>query len=277
MKRHKKLLKNLFIPHRSNSYRPHALRHKVLSVYSLGLIFTHMLLGATLYSGPITADTKAIAKNIVTQSNMERKKTKAPELYESLILEKAAQEKLNDMFQKNYWDHYGPNGETAWDFIDNNGYSYHLAGENLARGFINSQEVVSAWMNSPSHRANILNDRFREIGVAVGSGKIKGQATTVIVQLFGEPKIAVAAEKSLNTNSEASIMPILSAEMATSPGRAVYWAAWLLIFALVLLDGLMIRKLGLHCSRSHRFNFRVSLLMSVIGLALLMFGFVAIL
>jgi hypothetical protein len=197
-------------------------------------------------------------------------------LYESEILKKTAELKLQDMLQKDYWDHTGPNGETAWDFMEQSGYRYLLAGENLARGYTNSQEVVEAWMNSPSHRSNILNGRFKEIGVAVGAGKIKGQMTTVVVQLFGEPKVAIAGQKTQSINGSQKIMPELSADMATSPSKTPYFIAWLVVFMLVLLDGFMIRRLGLHTSKAHLFNLRASLLMSFAALVVLMFGFVAI-
>lgn len=277
MKRFKKLLKHLFIPHKSNAYRPHALRHKALSWYSLGLVVSHLAFGASMYTGPVVSDPATVAKNVISYTNQERLKAQKGELYESETLNKAAQQKLADMFAGDYWDHVGPKGQTAWDFIDATGYKYRLAGENLSRGYNRSDDVVTAWMNSPSHRENLLNTRFKEIGVAVGGGKIHGQSTTLMVQLFGDPQIAVAGESTRTPNNgKARIVPEISADIATSPSKAPFWAAWLLIFALVVLDGVMIRKLGLHCSRSHMFNFRVSLLMSVIGLLILMFGFVAV-
>lgn len=276
MKKYKKLIKHFFVPHKGNSYRPHALRHKALSLYSFGLILSHLVFGVTLYSGPVIQDTRAVEENIITHTNIQRRATGSPELFENQYLRLSAQQKLQDMFVKNYWDHVGPEGETAWDFIEGNKYQYYLVGENLARGFGSSEETVEAWMASPTHKANILNNRFKEIGVAVGNGKIHGQETTVIVQLFGEPKIAVAGEKREQVAGTQKIMPELSASMATAPARAPFWAAWLAIFVLVIIDGVMIRKLGLHCSKSHIFNFRVSLLMSAVGLLILMLGFVAI-
>lgn len=284
MKGLSKLAKHLFVPHKGNAFRPHALRHKALSLYSIGLILSQILFGVTMYSGPVimSGDAKTIAKNIISLSNSERAKINLANIYENEALNKAAEKKLKDMFEKSYWDHSGPNGETAWEFIKESGYAYALAGENLARGFSSSPEAVKAWMESPSHRANILNENFKEIGVAVGSGEIKGNATTVIVQLFGEPKMAFAsAEEPAQKNEEilggqSKIMPEISLANATLPSKTPYFALWAFIFGLIIMDGLMIRKLKLHTSQSHIFNFRVSLLMSGLVLALLTFGVVGI-
>lgn len=280
-KRIGKLLKHLFVPHRGNAFRPHALRHKALSFYSLALILSQFVMGTAMYSGPVimNGDAQTIAKNIVTLSNKEREEVGSNVLYENETLDKAAELKLKDMFEKNYWDHKGPNGETAWDFIGNSGYTYLLAGENLARGFSNSEETVAAWMASPSHKANILNDRFQEIGVAVGSGKINGNLTTVIIQLFGEPKTVFASaqdNQNVRVLGEKRIIPEASLGNTTLPSRTPYFALWAIVFGLVVLDGVMIRRLGLHASRSHVFNFRVSLLLCTVMLGLLSIGIAGI-
>ena len=68
------------------------------------------------------------------------------------------------------------------------GYEYVVVGENLALGnFGGDQDVVEAWMNSPGHRANILNPKYQEIGIAVGQGKFEGHNTWIAVQSFGLP------------------------------------------------------------------------------------------
>jgi hypothetical protein len=72
------------------------------------------------------------------------------------------------------------------------GYAYKAAGENLAINFTDAKEQQSAWMESKTHRANILNANYREIGVAVVEGKIDGQHSIVTVQLFGTPLYAAA-------------------------------------------------------------------------------------
>lgn len=278
MKKFSKLVKHLFLPHRGNAYRPHALRHKMLSIYSLGLFLSQLLFGITFYSGPtiMNADAKVMAQNIITYSNFERRNNNLGIFYESETLNLAAEKKLKNMFEKDYWDHKGPNGETAWEFIDSTGYQYSLAGENLARGFSSSEEAVKAWMESPTHRANILNERFQEMGVAIGSGKINGAATTVIVQIFGQPKTAFASATKRGVSSGEKVIPEISLKNATLPSKVPYLITWTIIFALIILDGVMVRKLGLHTSKAHVFSLRASLLLAAFTLIILTTGFVAI-
>ena len=100
----------------------------------------------------------------------------------------AAQNKASDMIAKNYWDHYSPTGEAPWDFISQVGYTYHFAGENLARGFKTAHGITDAWLASPSHRANILNKNYTQVGFATTMGtNDQGQRVLITVQLFGAP------------------------------------------------------------------------------------------
>jgi len=103
-------------------------------------------------------------------------------------LTQAALAKAQDMFTDNYWAHISPDGTEPWFFISQSGYEYVHAGENLARDFTDPQSVVKAWIDSPSHRRNITETDFEEIGVAVVDGDINGVETTIVVQLFGTPK-----------------------------------------------------------------------------------------
>lgn len=268
------------VPHRGNAFRPHALRHKSLSLYLFALFISQIALGITVYSGPEVkgVDSNKLKKDIVSMVNLEREKTGKSTVYESLALSEAAEDKLQDMFSKDYWDHTGPNGETAWRFITNKGYQYELAGENLARGFSSSEEVMRAWMKSPTHRDNILNPRFQEIGLAVGSGKINNVTTTVIVQFFGKPKLAFASEKSDTALAgEATAVPRVGLGNITLPSRIPYFITWVLIFGLIVLDGIMLRKLGLHTSSKHLKSFRVAITMSIVMLVMLSVGVAAIL
>jgi hypothetical protein len=91
------------------------------------------------------------------------------------------------MFAKNYWSHFAPDGASPWDFINGSGYRYEYAGENLAKNFLFSQGVVDAWMNSPTHRENILKKNYTEVGYAIVNGVMNGEETTLVVQMFGTP------------------------------------------------------------------------------------------
>ena len=102
-------------------------------------------------------------------------------------LSQAAMIKANDMLNQNYWDHYSPNNQSPWQFITQTGYVYKYAGENLAKGFYDEKSVVSAWMASPGHKANILSDKFSQTGIATVKGEVNNEDTIFIVQLFAAP------------------------------------------------------------------------------------------
>ena len=123
--------------------------------------------------------------------NKERIASGNTELVWNDKLAKAAEMKATDMFQNNYWAHFSPSGTSPWEFFAKANYEFTHAGENLARGFPSSADAVTAWMNSASHKANIVSKKYRETGVAVAKGKINGVETEIIVQLFGTSKTAI--------------------------------------------------------------------------------------
>lgn len=126
---------------------------------------------------------------IVLWTNFERRnKGPLPALSVSAVLSNVAQQRLADMFDQQYFAHFSPEGFGARDVADNLGYNYLQLGENIALGvFKNDRTIVEAWMNSKPHRANIMNDRYREIGVAAGVGKYEGRYAWIGVQIFGLP------------------------------------------------------------------------------------------
>lgn len=129
--------------------------------------------------------------NLVNQKRIE---ANLQPLYLSDKLTTAATTKGNDMFSKDYWAHVSPAGSTPWVFINSAGYDYIYAGENLARNFNTAQEVVDAWMNSPTHRTNILKAEYNDIGLAVINGRLNGEDTTLVVQEFGTPNKSTVAQ-----------------------------------------------------------------------------------
>ncbi|OGF62799.1 hypothetical protein A2662_02725 [Candidatus Giovannonibacteria bacterium RIFCSPHIGHO2_01_FULL_45_33] len=135
-------------------------------------------------TAPAVVLTKA---GVIERTNIERQNNGGlPVLKENTKLNAAAQVKLKDMFAKQYFEHVSPLGIGPGDLVEAQGYDYILAGENLALGnFAGDKDLVTAWMNSPGHRANILNNRYREIGVAVGKGIYEGHETWLAVQEFG--------------------------------------------------------------------------------------------
>ncbi len=155
---------------------------------------------------------------IIAQTNAQRfDNGKLPALIENAQLDKAALAKANDMFKKQYFEHVSPSGVDPGQLVKSFGYQYIMSGENLISGnFKSEQELVEAWMNSSGHRANILNNRFTDIGVAVVRGMYKGETVWISVQEFGlplsacqSPSVALKTEIENNKN----ILDQLSAQI----------------------------------------------------------------
>jgi len=129
--------------------------------------------------------------NVLRIINTEREGNHLKPLLIDPDLERAATLKSRDMINRNYFEHYAF-GLTPWDFIKNSGYDFSLAGENLAMDFATSEGMVNAWMNSPAHRANILNPDFQDIGIGIVKGAYKengvSNETTMVANLFGSKK-----------------------------------------------------------------------------------------
>lgn len=132
--------------------------------------------------------TDLTSEGIIEFTNRERVRNGKKPLTANGFLSKSAAAKLQDMFEQQYFEHISPNGEGVDDVVTEAGYRYIVVGENLALGFFGGDSgVVSAWMESPGHRANMLDGRFSEIGVAVALGSYKGKRQWIAVQHFGKP------------------------------------------------------------------------------------------
>ncbi|GAC1574572.1 MAG: hypothetical protein NVS3B9_6410 [Candidatus Doudnabacteria bacterium] len=180
-------LRDIFVPHADNNYTPHVLGHRPLSLYA-GLMISVKLL--SLFSIGLLPANQAFSSavtpvNILELTNQSRKAYSLSELQMNSALTLAAQKKAADMVKYQYFSHNSPGGKTPWDFIKGQGYNYIIAGENLAINFYDSQALENAWMNSPGHKANILNRDFQDIGIGVVQGEYKGVKAIFVVQLFG--------------------------------------------------------------------------------------------
>lgn len=128
-------------------------------------------------------------KGIIAATNIERKKANEGALVESNRLDASALVKASDILRRQYFEHVAPDGTTVSKLVGDQGYEYIKIGENLALGdFSSDADVVTAWMNSPGHRANILDSQFKEMGVGIAYGTYKGRAVYVAVQHFGRPQ-----------------------------------------------------------------------------------------
>ncbi|HOX21483.1 MAG TPA: CAP domain-containing protein [Candidatus Paceibacterota bacterium] len=188
----KKSLKKYFIPHQENDHQPHILRSKAVNVIAAVIIFCELVFLFEIYGiFPKNFMALILPDVLIDETNVSRSTNNLNTLKTSLVLNTAAQLKADDMAAKGYFSHTSPEGLTPWHWFELAGYRFSYAGENLAVNFVDSKDVVDAWMNSPGHRANILSDYFTEIGIGVADGKYNGQEATFIVQMFGRPAAAV--------------------------------------------------------------------------------------
>jgi hypothetical protein len=179
-----------FVPHPHKKQRAELLSNKALFFYALLVL---ILVGIFRIIPFIMPGILGYASNIsvsdlLKYTNTKRSQYGAGELVLNEQLSNAARKKAEDMFKNDYWAHVSPSGVEPWDFILSQGYDYIYAGENLAKNFSNSKEVVEAWHDSPSHRDNLLNRNYDEIGFAVVNGTLDGYETTLVVQMFGRPR-----------------------------------------------------------------------------------------
>jgi len=130
---------------------------------------------------------------LLTETNHVRAEYGLPALKFNNTLSTAAKKKAEHMFKNNYWAHVAPDGTEPWDFILGENYDYIYAGENLAKNFSTSADVVDAWYRSPSHKENLLNKNYTEMGFAIVNGELNGYETTLVVQMFGKPRVPVQA------------------------------------------------------------------------------------
>jgi hypothetical protein len=180
-------IRHWFTPGSTNNYRAHLLKNTslVLAIgFLIGLnglirIVEISPLNILGFSSSITID------EVVAATNRQRITEGLSPLQYSEVLSDAARRKAANMFEENYWAHNSPSGKSPWVWFNQAGYKYIHAGENLAKDFGNTDNMLSAWMDSPTHRANIVSDKYQEIGIAVVPGTLQGQETVLVVQLFG--------------------------------------------------------------------------------------------
>jgi uncharacterized protein YkwD len=189
--------KDLFTPHSSNNHKARILHPASLSVIvALFLVGQFFLNFFTLVSPSVLGYASNISpEKIIELTNQKRAELGLAPLVNNPSLNEVAQRKAADMFAFNYWAHVSPSGRDPWSFFKEVGYKYIYAGENLARDFMDSASVVEAWMNSPTHKDNIVNPNYKEIGVAVVNGTLNGVETTLVVQVFGTPPPVTTAQK----------------------------------------------------------------------------------
>jgi hypothetical protein len=202
----KDLAHHLLFPRESNNHRAKILHHKSLLILIVGLFLGNLLLqlGERTYPDVLGIAHSINEAELLSLTNEKRKEAGLQPLRLNQELTQAASGKAHDMLTKHYWAHTSPDGVTPWVFIKGSGYEYVYAGENLARGFTSSSDVVNAWMASPGHKANLLSANYEDIGFAIKTGELGGDETVLVVQEFGSRISPDTPKETASAATEAS-------------------------------------------------------------------------
>ncbi len=190
-KRISKIMRNLFIPNKSNDYCPTFFETRNALVF-LTLVVVIFVCSIDISNILKLSDGKYQASAVlpgmlVDLTNKERINSSINILQESEILDQAATLKAQDMATKGYFAHISPEGRTPWSWLKDVNYDYEFAGENLAVNFSDSKYVTNAWMNSPTHKANIIKPEYTEIGTGVATGTFDGRNSIFVAQVYAKP------------------------------------------------------------------------------------------
>ena len=219
-----------------HNHNKHYLKHywpylPMLMIIALGIFINSIWSSSSI----LGASTNFSSSSLLAATNANRLANNQTELTISQSLTSAAQAKAEDMVKRDYWAHIAPDGKTPWAFINESGYKYRAAGENLAYGFNSSEQTVAGWMNSPSHKENMLKPNYKEVGFGIAySDNYQGKGpATIVAAEYGEPlsnseiPIATVTNGNLQTtnaytdspNLQASSQPVSRVAVLTS-GKA---------------------------------------------------------
>lgn len=211
-----------FIPHPVHKRRATLLSMQAIWIYSALILSVFLFVKAVpkVLPGVLGYATSISTLELLEQTNALRAKNGLPALKMNTQLSEAANKKAAHMFQEGYWAHISPDGVKPWEFILGEQYDYAYAGENLAKNFNTSEQVISAWFNSETHRENLLSSNYEDIGFAVVNGVMDGYETTLVVQMFGKTRFPQVAAVSPSSelgiqNSNVSLTPEVQEQQNT--------------------------------------------------------------
>jgi len=209
-------LKLVAVPHKANQYRPHLIRR-------YGLLAVLILVGILQVSALLPSSTAVLGSKAPVSASILLADTNRVRIQNSLApleinekLSRAAFLKASDMFKKQYWAHTSPAGTAPWEWFGAAGYNYNYAGENLAKNFRSAGAIMTAWMASPEHRANILGAQYSQVGFATMDGKLNDAPATIVVALYGSP-----VESAAVTGVSVQAPPVHSSSLMTRFGVAL--------------------------------------------------------
>lgn len=295
----KQIVTKFFIPHHHNHYRPHFIRP--LGIFVV-LAFATVLQLQPWQIKPSTGQVLAYASDInpvtlLTETNAQRSQAGLPPLRLDARLNNSAAAKATDMIRYNYWAHVSPTGVQPWYWFEQANYHYAYAGENLAMDFDTTAGVIQGWMNSPEHRANVLNPHYIDIGFAVLNGQLLGHPTTLVVAHYGatEPTaiataktpvslvppapvpaatplvqsnqtepVAPRVQAAANTTSYSLVKP-LAATATLAPGSQIAVLLLLLTLAIMLWSHARVWRRRLIHGYTHKYRLRAATELALCG------------
>ncbi len=177
----------------------------LLFLIGLNVFFASNVLSPAKNNDVLAYATSISRQELLAETNEERQSTGEPALKLNPELSEAAQLKARDMSANGYWSHTSPEGKEPWYFIESAGYKYSKAAENLAYGFDSSSSVVSGWMNSPEHKANIIDSSLRDVGFGIVNipDYQNSGPQTLVVAMYGRaaPSGAFSPASTLGQNT----------------------------------------------------------------------------
>lgn len=249
---------HIFFPRQSNNHKAKILHPSGLTFLILIYLLYQLILTVLPRISPSVLGyaSNIFPSEVIRLTNEKRAENGLAPLEESSVLDQAAQAKGADMLNKGYWAHVAPDGTQPWKFFSDFGYNYRYAGENLARDFSDAASAVNAWMNSPSHRDNLLSPKYQDIGIAVVEGKLAGVDTTIIVQFFGSrytdtvPLVPVAKAQTINNNVPSPVPVVVQTPVPQSVSmispfsstKALSLGMVSILLVVLVIDGVVIYR-----------------------------------
>lgn len=221
----KKTTKKIQNPHYKKRHGHHQRRtkqfHHVYLPYLpliVSIIVSVVISGWRPMGNTLAYATNTTANGLLAATNNQRNASGIGSLALNSQLSNAAQAKANDMVARNYWSHNTPDGEEPWIFINGTGYKYTKAGENLAYGFPDSNSTVAGWMNSPSHKANMLDGVFTEVGFGYADSDNFNDSgeQTVVVAMYAKPQ-TLAVTNNVPASPPSAAQPAAPEKLPTTP------------------------------------------------------------
>ena len=153
---------------------------------------------ASQAQAPTNSGNFDLATELVAELNQARAAHTLPAVTTDARLTAAAAAKAETLLTEEWFDHVTKDGRTPWSFVRSAGYNYHVAGENLAMDFASATAITQAWLESPTHRENMLDRKFSNVGIAAIPGRYGDRETMMVVEILAAPDDRTTIERTLD-------------------------------------------------------------------------------